>query len=193
MNFQRRLDPATVEDADDVLVVAPRIGGADELCRELLATGPTPEHVIGVTVGESPGAALREWRSHLPGSVDYSFVTVDGAARSAAAGAATADGATVETVPDVTPLSRLGSRIVDRIDGDRRTTVCLRSVTDLTEYAGQEAVFRFLSTLGAEVRAAGATGHYHLDAAAHDPATRALFETLFDAVVEYDDDRDAPR
>lgn len=194
MNSRAGIDPSAIEGAEDVLVVAPSVGGvAEDACGEVLTAGRPPERVLGVTIGCSPNDAVRNWRRHLPDTVDYAVVTVDGAARSVAAGSASVDPTVaVETVPDVEPLSRLGTTIADQLEDDRRTAVCLDSITDLIQYADRETVFRFLHALASKVRAADATGHYHLDAA-HDPETVAVFTTLFDAVVEYDGGSTVPR
>ncbi|WP_226012143.1 DUF7504 family protein [Halomicrobium salinisoli] len=181
-----------VADATNVLVVASALDDADEhLCRDvLLADGSAPDRVLGVTIATSPEAKLSTWQNHLGTDPTYDFVSVDGAARSAASPAADVpgpDGPTVDRVDGVTPLDVLGTTVADHVEAG--TAVCFDSITDLLEYVDEQTAFRFLHVLTSRVRTGGATAHFHIDGGAHDTETIALLSRLFDVVVEAGDDR----
>ncbi|WP_225333281.1 DUF835 domain-containing protein [Halomicrobium urmianum] len=188
---------SAVADASNVLVVTPALDDAhDELCCDVLRAGETdPDRVVGVTIADSPESKHSTWRADVGTAPSYAFVSVNGASRSAAAQAGTAgklELSTVERVDDVTPLDSFGMTIVEQIESGPETAVCFDSITDLLEYVDRDTAFKFLHVLVSRVQAEGARAHFHIDSAAHDEETIALFSTLFDVVVECNDG-DCPR
>ncbi len=92
----------------------------------------------------------------------------------------------VESVSRPGDLPALGlklSRELSERDGD--LTICFESVTALLEHADRDGVCRFLHTLTAQIREAGARAHFHL-APDHDVETTGTVASLCDALVEPD-------
>ncbi|WP_225335772.1 DUF7504 family protein [Halomicrobium urmianum] len=92
----------------------------------------------------------------------------------------------VETVSKPGDLPALGlklSRELSEHDGD--LTVCFESITALLEHADRDGVCRFLHTLTAQIREAGARAHFHL-APDHHVETTGVVASLCDALVESD-------
>ncbi len=69
-----------------------------------------------------------------------------------------------------------------RDTGDR-VFVWYDSITGALDHAGRSAVFRSLHRLGVRTWGVGGTGYYWLSPDDHDDRTRAVFGSLFDAVV----------
>ena len=188
------LDKTELEDATNVLLVAPEVSQPVELLFSelLLSMEPIPEHVVGVMMSRSPWDFLEPWRETFPrGSSSFSFVSANGVSRSVSARASDADapgGPDVTHVDDVVPLSAFGRTISDRLDetDPETTAVCFHSLTDLLEYVDLETAFRFLHVVLSRVRTSGARGVYHIDATVHDRETIVQLSTLFDLVVEFD-------
>lgn len=88
----------------------------------------------------------------------------------------------VSTPGDVTALGIRLSRALSATDGD--LAVCFDSVTAMCQYVERETAYNLLHTLDAQLYAADARAHFHLDPAAHDPATVDLFTSLCDAAVD---------
>lgn len=187
------LDQSELEDATNVLLVAPEPSQSVESRFSELLTKfeTTPERIVGVTTSKSPDDFLDVWRRTVPGeATSFSFVSTNGVARSVAVDAADGDSfatnADVEHVDDVTPVSKFGKIITDRLDDDGETVLCFHSLTDLLAYVDMEAAFHFLHVLLSRVRTSGARGIYHIDGTVHDEETIIQLSTLFDLVVEFD-------
>jgi len=191
------LDQAALDDATNVLLVAPEVGqSVESLFSELLVSLESPpDHVVGVTMSKSPWDFLEPWRRSFPhGSASFSFVSTDGVARSTAAdagGAADAGpGSDVTHVDEVLPVEAFGQTVADEVaEHGAGTAVCFYSLTDLLEYVDVETAFDFLHVVLSRVRRNGARGVYHVDAGVHDPETVVKLSTLFDLVVEFDRNR----
>lgn len=94
----------------------------------------------------------------------------------------------VEVVDDPADLPAVGmtiSRAVADLAADGQDPlVCFHSLTALLQYVPLERTYRFLNLLQNRI---DSTGHYHMDANAHDDQEVATLRSLFDVVVEYDD------
>jgi hypothetical protein len=189
------LGPA-VADATNVLLVAPGVGDtADRLCCDVVtADGEIPEHVVGVTISDSPAQKVSTWRERLGPEPALSMLGIDGVTRSAATEQATAtENTTIEYLDGSASIRELGERIATKIERETETAVCFDSVTDLQECMGRETAFEFLHVIGSRVRAGGATGYYYIDRTVHDEETMTLYSTLFDAAVEVGSETDGGR
>lgn len=97
----------------------------------------------------------------------------------------------MENPSDLTGLGIQASEFMTRWhDLDQPITICFDSLTVLLQYVSAERAFRFLHTFTTRVRDAGAIAHYHMSPSAHDDQTVETMMQLFDAVVEYDEERD---
>jgi hypothetical protein len=188
-------DVEELEDAGNVLVLGPLRGRAcDSTCASLL-TGSEPENVLFVTLTHSAENRLevtRQFADHAPERVAVvrvgSSQTRERSALSTATGPAEL---TVTGVDDPSDLTRLGitiSRCRSQWEADAPTTVCVHSLTELLQYADKQRLFRFIHILQAKLDAPNTVAHFHMDPEAHDPQTRSVFRTLFDTVVEINDD-----
>lgn len=189
------LGPA-VADATNVLLVAPGVGDtADRLCGDVMtADGEAPEHVVGVTISDSPARKVSTWREQLGREPALSMLGIDGVTRSAATQTAPeTEDAAIEYLDSDASIRELGERIATKIERDTETAVCFDSVTDLQECMGRETAFEFLHVIGSRVRAGGATGYYYVDRTVHDEETMTLYSTLFDAAVEVGSETDGGR
>ena len=192
------LDQAELENATNVLLVAPEVSqSVESLFSELLLTLESPpSDVVGVTMSKSPWDFLEPWRRSFPrGAASFSFVSANGISRSVAAEAGTdagagvgpTNGSDVTHVDDVTPVDAFGQTIADQLaEGGAETAVCFHSLTDLLEYVDDETAFDFLHVVLSRVRRNGARGIYHIDGGVHDEEIIVKLSTLFDLVVEFD-------
>ncbi len=194
MTYWPHLDQSELDDATNVLLVAPEVGHSVEtlFSELLLSLESPPDRVVGVTMSKSPWDFLEPWRRSFPtGSASFSFVSTNTVSRSVAADSggdwsATA-GSDVTRLDDVTPVDAFGKAIADQIGEDgERTAVCFHSLTDLLEFVDVETAFQFLHVVLSRVRQSGARGVFHIDAGVHDAETIVRLSTLFDLVVEFD-------
>lgn len=187
------VDREELEDATNVLLVAPEVGqSVESLFAELLQSLETPpNHLVGVAMSKSPWDFLDPWRRAFPrGSASFSFVSANSVSRSVAAGTGAEDatpGSDVTQINDVTPVDAFGEAIADHLaEADAETALCFHSLTDLLEFVDDETAFDFLHVVLSRVRRSGARGVYHIDADVHDEETVVKLSTLFDLVVEFD-------
>lgn len=189
------LDQRELDDAANVLLVAPEVGrSVESLFADLLVSrGTAPDHVVGVTTSKHPTDFLGRWREAFPaGDVSFSFVSTNGAARSVAAdagGASASLNVDVTHLEDLLPLSSFGIAISDELGAAERgdAVLCFHSLTNVLEYVDPETAFQFLHVVLSRVRTSGASGFYHIDSRAHDQRTIVQLSTLFDLVVEFDE------
>lgn len=193
-------------DATAVLLLAPSgepslgpsgDGGedGDETCRRLLSLGPpAATNLLRITYSGRPGSVVEEWASRPEAHPAKARVVAVGAAAARVRGATDGGVPGVETVrepADVTGLAITAGEVLSGWEGDgNRTVVCFDSVTHLLDHVSFETAFRFLHVFSRRVGVLGATGHYHLDPAAHDDRVVQGFKGLFDAVVEVSPDRE---
>lgn len=188
-------------DSANVLLLTPTMDPADgEGCGHLLNV-PTSDDVVylSITLSEGPDDRLDVWRSYVSEEtpVRSGFVTAGDQARSVAAfdgGAPTnvgPDGTRIESVSTPADLTGLGMKVSDLLedlaDGDQKVVVCFHTLTVLLQYVDLQKAFRFLHVLTGRMAAVDAIAHYHMDPSVHDERERNTLTTLFDAVMELDD------
>lgn len=189
-----------LSDASNVLLLAPSIGDAgDEGCRHLLDLGSGAEaDVLCVTLTDSPDnrRALLEMDREQTGVDKTGFVAVGDTTRSVATETAgdiglPATGVSIETISSPADMTGIGMKVSTFLndwaaDGNR-VVVCFHSLTTLLQYVDLRDAFRFLHLLTGRLKAVDATAHYHMDPAAHDEREVNTLKSLFDAVVEADE------
>ena len=188
-----------VERGSCVLLLAPSLHeGTEEACLDLLSLDqPHEQSVLWVAYTRSPDACVQDWLAHVGERPrNMRFVSVGDTTRStsARAGDPTTGSSEeiVETLTSPSDLTGLGiklSEILQQWDGDaNEVTACFDSLTALLQYADLQTVYKFLHVLTGRFDAAGVTAHFHLDPEACDQQTVSTLTSLFDAVVELDDD-----
>jgi hypothetical protein len=192
-----------VDDGDTVLLMCPSFAEEEsEACIDLLTLeDPDRTNVLSVAFTQSPNDRFEAWSRHADGQpARASIVSVEADTRSVGEAnpvnrrnaVTTPEQATVDTVSSPENLTKLGIRIVERLEAlnrespDRRTVVCFHSLTTLLQYVSVERTFEFLHTLTEHAAMDDATTHCHLDPAAHDEETVATLTELFDVVCEFD-------
>lgn len=188
-----------IDGARNILVLAPTIGSADsELCADLLqVTDPTQENILGLTF-TSVDRRLDTWQTRLDElPAELQFISVGDQMRSAAeqAGTETRPGLpSIETVSSPADLTGIGIAVTKALEqwqgNGNQTVICFHTLTTLLQYADIEITYRFLHVLTSRMESTGAVAHYHLDPTAHDRQTINTLLSLYDAVVEADDDGD---
>ncbi|UPV75900.1 hypothetical protein M0R89_07535 [Halorussus limi] len=192
-----------VEQGACVLLLTPSIHEAtDEACHDLLTPAdPDEENVLWVTYTRSPDTCIRDWSSHAgerPGNAR--IVSVGETTRSASSSVSTsADGGgpsstneVVETLSNPSDLTGLGIKLSEILkewgENDNETVACFDSLTALLQYADLQTVYKFLHVLTGRFDTADVTAHFHLDPDACDQQTVSTLTSLFDTVVEREDD-----
>jgi len=199
----------SVEPGDSVLVLCSSFTGDESAaCADLLTLDdPGRTDVLWVALADSPAERLTAWDHHVDErpsraavvSVDTDTRSHGGAVVDDSESASPLGGATVETVSDPANVTRIGIEIIERLTEwgevrrDRPTALCFDSLTTLLQHVSVEEAFKFLHVLTSKSAAVEATGHYHLDPAAHDEATIATLAELFDAVYECGDSTEESR
>lgn len=187
-----------LNNVSNVLLLSPSITNhGDGVCNDLLTvTDPDRENVMWITFTHSPDQRMDAWREQVEGSPAKSrFISVGDITRSATSRSMpSADGGNfaVETVRQAGNLTSLGVSITKSLsefeDDDNKTVVCFHSLTALLQYFDLRDTFQFLHVLVSHLKDKGAFAHFHLDPTACDDQTMATVTSLFDAVVEVDDE-----
>jgi len=201
-----------IEAPANVLLLEPSLGATtDGVCTDLLAgtvrSGSRSTNVLVVTLTRSPAARVRAWETHAGSAfpAEGAIVAVDNDTTPPTPSGASdpsdpstpTDGETDASAPTGPSIARVASpgdltnlgiatseRLSEMSASDEPGLVCFHSLTTLLQYADPQRVFRFVHTLGGRARSCGAITHYHLDPTAHDPATVATLEPLFDVAVD---------
>ena len=85
---------------------------------------------------------------------------------------------------DITAVAAHANEFLARArTDDDRVFVWYDSITHVLDCARRSAVFRSLHRISVQTRGIGGTGYYWLSPDDHDERTRAVFGSLFDAVV----------
>jgi hypothetical protein len=191
---------ADVERGACVLLLTPSIHEATEdACYDLLTpTGATDENVLWVTYTRSADACIRDWLSHTDERPrNARIVSVGETTRSASAAMSDGGGPTptndiVEPVSNPGDLTGLGIKLSEILkewgDSPDDTVACFDSLTALLQYADLQTVYKFLHVLTGRFDTADVTAHFHLDPDACDQQTVSTLTSLFDTVVEREDD-----
>ena len=188
-------DRRQLEQASNVLLLAPLTPTGNRACLELLAATAPPEkaNVAAVTYTPPPETWISDWREHIDGlPAELAFIH---------ANTVETTGDDAETmIPSDVPVSRVDpnqpmdiiaplSEQLTRWKGNgHQTLVSVQTLTILLEYVDFDTAFRYLHILTHRVQAADAIGFYHMDPDIHDEETVNTLKTLFDAVVEVSND-----
>lgn len=190
-------DFSSLEDASNVLLLAPSFGSqGDDACLSLLTQSP-PErtNVLAITYSESPSEFVARWTGGTETPPARGGIVGVGIGENEANAVADSDWV-VRGVENPGDLTGVGIELSELLSGmatgdDRAIAVCFNNLTSLLQYADLQRTFRFLHVVTGRVKTVGATGHYHIDPDAHDRQTMATLTGLFDAVVEFDEDGDS--
>jgi hypothetical protein len=186
-----------VEQGACVLLLTPSIHESTaEACHDLLTPPDSREqNILWVTYTRSPDACVRDWSSHAgerPRNARIVGVGETTRAASAASGDETLTNETVETLANPSDLTGLGIQLSEILkewgDNGNETVACFDSLTALLQYADLQTVYKFLHVLTGRFDTADVTAHFHLDPDACDQQTVSTLTSLFDAVVEREDE-----
>ncbi|MFB6299691.1 MAG: hypothetical protein ABEH65_05465 [Halobacteriales archaeon] len=100
------------------------------------------------------------------------------------------DSVTVRHVDSPSNLTKIGielSQLPEELAPAETTVVCVRSLTTLLQYVEMEPAYRFLNLMTDRIVAMDGFGHFHIDPAAHSDQTVNALASLFDAVLEPDE------
>ena len=187
-----------IERGTCVLLLTPSIHAeTDETCHDLLTLPDSRgENVLWVTYTRSPDACVRNWLSRADEQPrNARIVTVGETTRSTSAAAGGDVGPSndiVEPLSNPSDLTGLGIKLSEILqkwgDNGNETVACFDSLTALLQYADLQTVYKFLHVLTGRFNTADVTAHFHLDPNACDQQTISTLTSLFDTVVELDDD-----
>lgn len=188
-------------EARSVLLLADDEQQVDEACASLLAVDePSSERLLAVSFDRTPDEFLEHWRLHV-GDLPAQTGIIAGGETTRSAAASTAPqgpgvgAVSIDTVAEPGDLTGLAIAISAYLDAwseaPETTAVCFDSITALLNHADADRVFRFLHSTTGRLRDMGAVAHYHLDPTLFDEATVNSMASLFDAVVEFDEDGSA--
>lgn len=190
-------------DSANVLLLAPTMDPlGDEACGRLLDVGTGDDVLfLSITLSQGPDDRLDVWRTHVSKEAPSrsGFVTAGDQTRSVAFDGGTPtnigpDDTRIESVSSPADLTGLGMKVSDLLedlaDGNQQIVVCFHTLTVLLQYVDLQKAFRFLHVLTGRMGAIGAIAHYHMDPSVHDERERNTLTTLFDAVLELDDDNE---
>lgn len=179
--------PGRSDDGETALLLSPPFDEAGRAaCFDHLTDGERlPQKVLNVLFTRRPEHRIENWRHHV-GEPPETFVLLTSQAPAERHG-----DATIETLAEPGDLTATGVAITKHLSEwstDERTAFCLDSATAQLQYADRETVYQFLHTLRSHLAARGTVGHVHLNPDAHPDRTVDTFRTLFDTVVEADDE-----
>lgn len=164
------------------LVCAPSMG-SENSCVDLLSTTTPETTVLWVTYTRPPSVCIDRFRAaDASGSLsviaigDMPTLTPD------------ADDVTVRSVSTPDDLTGLGITLSQALSTHEDAVVCFDSLTVLLRYVDTETAYEFLNVLTGHLYAADARAHFHLDPTTHDTRTVDALASLFDAIVEREDD-----
>ncbi|WP_049985330.1 DUF7504 family protein [Halobellus rufus] len=181
--------------ASNVLLSGPGDCPAEQdLCARLMESGTDdPVNLLVVSISETPSQRLSTLESYLEGPVGETAV-VDVRNYNRETSYENYDGPVdVRTVSNAQDLRRIGivtSKLLtewDDVSGP--VTMCVHSLSDLLDVnEDHQQVFRFLHVLRGRVQSAGVRAHYHFDPTRYEGQTVRTFESLFDTVLQFDED-----
>jgi hypothetical protein len=192
-----QFDRAT--SGSQVLVVSPRDHRiTKEICSHNLTSGSqSSRNILFVTTVQNPEERVsicresEEWTGGNVGVIEVGDV-MEGSASEGEVGPVDGSPVTYKRVKNVKNLSKLGlltTQIInDWADSSQPSGVCFHTLSTLAGYVQKETLHRFLFTLQARLSSLGVSAHYHLDAGAHDPEELATYESIFDLVLQVDQD-----
>lgn len=182
----------------NVLLLAPSIGWAErDACTDMLGQQSLDiTNVLHVLYMESPAERYEAVEEHLPHHPAETAVVTVGAC-----GLVQQHGPEpphndyhVDSVADPADLTGLGMTLHDCLSAWRGdgydVGVCFDSLSIMLQYVAFDRAYRFLNAFTNRLTDVGASGHFHLDPAAHDEQTVARLTSLFDSVIEVTNDGD---
>jgi len=183
------------DGASNILLSGPGDCPAEQtLCSRLMESGSdAPVNLLVITVSETPSQRLSALENYLEGPVgETSVVDVRNYNRETTYDEYEGP-VEVRTVSNPQDLRRIGivtSKILTEWESlSGPTTMCVHSLSELLEFNDDhQRVFRFLHVLRGRIQSAGVRAHYHFDPQRHDDQTVRTFESLFDTVIEFDED-----
>jgi hypothetical protein len=195
------LDPKTqavlelAGDAANLLFTGPAGCVAEEsLCARLMASrSDDPVSILVITVSETPSQRLSMLQNYLESPVEQ-IAVIDVQNYDRATNYDQYDGPIdirpVSSPHDLRRIGIIASRILSEWeDTNTPTTVCFHSLSDMLSLTDDsQRLFRFLHVLHSRIQSADARAHYHLDPAQHDQDSVRTFESLFDAVLSFEED-----
>ncbi|WP_440010552.1 helix-turn-helix transcriptional regulator [Halomicrococcus sp. SG-WS-1] len=182
-----------IQDASNVLVLAPLTPTGNQACMELIASAsPEETNLAAVTYMQPPNQWIDDWRENI-GTLPHEteFIHASGMAESESYDETTPKNVTTAVVDPTDPMEiivPLSEHLEKWTNDDRQPVVAVQTLTVLLEYIDFDTAFRYLHILTHRVQAAGAVGYYQIDPDVHDPETINTLKTLFDTVVEVSDD-----
>lgn len=194
--------PTAFEDTPDpgdcALVLSPALETeANRTCTDLLTLGnPADKQVLWITLHESPKERIDIWEDHWSVSPHEASVIDVGTGIDFKLDSShpVLDGSRVPVTEITTPqdLTKLGIEIVDQLDrwsqDEKQIVVCFHSLTTFLQYVDLQDAFRFMHALTAKLSQRCAIAHFHMDPDAHEAMEISTLLSLFQSVVEYEDD-----
>ena len=195
------LDPKTeavlelTGEASNVLLSGPSdVPVEQSLCSRLMSSARgEPVNLLVIAITKTPSQRLSVLENYLSDQVAKSAV-VDVRNYDREINYEQYDGPVdIRTVPSPQDLRRIGivtSKVLTDWEGaPGETTLCFHSLSDLLRLnEDRQRVFRFLHVLRGRVRSAGARAHFHFDPDRLDDQDIGTFESLFDTVLQFDED-----
>lgn len=190
-------------DSANILILAPTMDHLEEeACGSLLdVSAPDETTFLSVSLSDAPDDRLDIWRTYVSPNLPArsGFITAGDQTRSVAAtdGGSTASPSgnlRIEAISSPADLTGLGMKmsdlLADLVDEDHQLVVCFHSITTLLQYVDLQKVFRFLHVVTGRLKATNAVTHFHMDPSVHDERELNTITTLYDAVMEPDEDDD---
>lgn len=185
--------PDAVADAGTTLVCRPSVDTAGSaLCSDALSSAGADSTVVWVTFARPPSACVAAY----PGDIaaddgpSLSVVAVGDAAMAADPSIAGVD---VDTVSTPSDLTCLGITLSQVLSSSEDVVFCFDSLTVLLEHVDDETVYEFLHAVVGQLHAADASAHFHVDPTAHDRQSVDKLASLFETIVEGDEDEQTVR
>jgi hypothetical protein len=174
--------------ANALLLGGPRDGGEEAVCGDLVSVYDDV-NLLGVAIKHDPAYYDRLYRRHLQdGPERLGVVDVGGVDSGEDWGFPT------ETVSDSGDLTGIGIAVTHFVkrwaSTPEPTVVCFDSLTPLLHYSDLDRCYRFLDVTTSRLAQVCAVSHAHLNPGAHDEQAIQSLMSVFDAVVERDDDSD---
>ncbi|WP_144906327.1 DUF7504 family protein [Halobellus captivus] len=151
-----------------------------------------PVNLLVVTISDTPSQRLSVLENYLESPVNDTVV-VDVRTYNRESSYEEYDGPVdIHTVSNAQDLRRLGI-VISKVlteweDLSDPITMCVHSLSDLLELnEDHQRVFRFLHVLRGRVQSADVRAHYHFDPERHDDQAVRTFSSLFDTVIQFDE------
>lgn len=182
-----QIEEEHLQDASNILVLAPLSPWGTKAYAELLASATSAESNLAVvTYTQPPELWLSDWKNaQHPLPPDLTFV--HGGPKQGEE--ITHEGSNITTVRvsprDPMDIITTVTEELDRWDAPQNpSVVSVQTLTVLLEYVDFDTAFRYLHVLIHRIRGADATGYYQIDPSIHEHETINTLSVLFDVVIE---------